>query len=201
MRVARRRSHDNGSIQRNLPRQPDFNREICTQARLDDLDPTAVNALRKLWHRKSPDQDISTRPDGQLLTDAELLVDGEVTNAALILLGTRKALGKYLAQAELVFEYRSNEVPGPAAERREFRQGFLPVLDEIWRLIDQRNDLQHFQQGLFIWDVPTFNERVVREAVLNAVSHRDYRHGSLSSCASIPGASKVSPGVSPRHNA
>lgn len=157
---------------------PDFTAEICTQARLEDLDPAAVDALRKLWHRKSPDQHISTRPDEQLLTDAELLVDGEVTYAALILLGTRKALGKHLAQAELVFEYRSNEVPGPAAERHEFRQGFLPALDEIWRLIDQRNDLQHFQQGLFIWDVPTFNERVVREAVLNAVSHRDYRHGS-----------------------
>ena len=156
---------------------PDFSAEICAQARLEDLDPTAVNALRELWHRKSPDQDISPRPLEQLLTDAELLVDGEVTNAALILLGTRKALGKYLAQAEIIFEYRSNEVPGPAAERREFRQGFLPVLDEIWRLINQRNDLQHFQQGLFIWDVPTFNERVVREAVLNAVSHRDYRHG------------------------
>lgn len=36
----------------------------------------------------------------------------------------------------------------------------------------------HFQQGLFVWDVPTFDERAVREAVLNAVSHRDYRHGS-----------------------
>ena len=157
---------------------PDFSAEICAKARLEDLDLTAINALRELWHRKSPDQDISTRPLEQLLTDAELLVDGEVTNAALILLGTRKALGKHLAQAEIIFEYRSNEVPGPAAERREFRQGFLPVLDEIWRLVNQRNDLQHFQQGLFIWDVPTFNERVVREAVLNAVSHRDYRHGS-----------------------
>ena len=155
----------------------DFSSEICTSARLDDLDPTAVDVLHQLWQRKSPDQDIETRPVEQLLADAELLVDGEVTNAALILLGTRKALGKYLAQAELIFEYRSNEVPGPAAERHEFRQGFLPVLDEIWKLINQRNDLQHFQQGLFIWDVPTFSERVVREAVLNAVSHRDYRHG------------------------
>ena len=156
---------------------PDFSSEICTSARLDDLDPVAVDVLRQLWHRKTENQDLITRPLKRLLTDAELLVDGEVTYAALILLGTRKALGRHLAQAEIIFEYRSNEVPGPAAERHEFRQGFLPDLDEIWRLINQRNDLQHFQQGLFIWDVPTFNERVVREAVLNAVSHRDYQHG------------------------
>ena len=156
---------------------PDFSAEICTSAQLDDLDPNAVEVLRQLWQRKLLDQDISTRPIEQLLADAELLVDNQVTYAALILLGKREALGKYLAQSEVIFEYRSNEAPGPAAERHEFRQGFLSVLDEIWRLINQRNDLQHFQQGFFIWDVPTFNERVVREAVLNAVSHRDYRHG------------------------
>ena len=51
------------------------------------------------------------------------------------------------------------------------------TLDEVWRLINLRNDLQHFQQGLFVFDVPTFNERAIREAALNAVSHRDYRSG------------------------
>ena len=156
---------------------PDFSSDTCTPAQLDDLDLNAVEILRGLWQRKSPDHDILTRSVKQLLTDAELVIDGQVTYAALILLGKREALGKHLGQAELIFEYRSNETPGPAADRHEFRQGFLPVLDEIWRLINQRNDLQHFQQGLFIWDVPTFNERVVREAVLNAVSHRDYRLG------------------------
>lgn len=40
-----------------------------------------------------------------------------------------------------------------------------------------RNDKQHFQDGLFIWDIPTFNESAVREAILNAISHRDYRMG------------------------
>jgi ATP-dependent DNA helicase RecG len=156
---------------------PDFSAEMCGLARVDDLDPTAVEVLRRLWQRKSPDQDIAARPMERLLADAELVVEGRLTYAALILLGTREALGKHLAQAEVVFEYRSNEAPGPAADRHEFRQGFLLVLDEIWRLINLRNDLQHFQQGFFVWDVPTFNERVVREAVLNAVSHRDYRHG------------------------
>ena len=155
---------------------PDFSAEICTLACLDDLDPIAVEDLRRLWQRRSPDQDIATRPMERLLADAELIVDGRLTYAALILLGKREALGRHLAQAEVIFEYRSNEAPGPAADRHEFRQGCLPVLDEIWRLVNLRNDLQHFQQRFFVWDVPTFNERVVREAVLNAVSHRDYRH-------------------------
>ena len=156
---------------------PDYSAEICTSARLEDLDPAAVEVLRQLWQRKLPNQNISTRPVAQLLTDAELLVDGGVTYAALVLLGTRSALGKHLGQAELIFEYRSNDVPGAAAERHEFRQGFLSVLDDVWQLVNRRNDRQPFAQGLFVWEVPTFNERAVREAVLNAVSHRDYRHG------------------------
>lgn len=155
----------------------DFSAEICRAAKLDDLDPAAIETLRRLWQRKSPGQDISRRPVERLLVDGELVVGGGITFAALILLGTREALGRHLGQAEIVFEYRSNEAPGPAGERREFRCGFLPVLDEIWGIVNLRNDLQHFQQGLFVWEVPTFQERAVREAVLNAVSHRDYRHG------------------------
>jgi ATP-dependent DNA helicase RecG len=50
-------------------------------------------------------------------------------------------------------------------------------MEDLWNKINLRNELQHFQDGLFIWDVPTFNEVVVREAVLNAVAHRDYRLG------------------------
>lgn len=156
---------------------PDFSAQICDGAALSDLDPDAIELLRRLWMRKSGNQELVTLATERLLTDAELLVNGRLTYAALILLGTHAALGRLLAQAEIVFEYRSNEVPGPAAARHEFRQGFLPVLDEVWRLINLRNDLQHFQQGLFVWDVPTFNDRAIREALLNAVSHRDYRSG------------------------
>lgn len=114
----------------------------------------------------------------RLLADAELVVDGRLTYAALILLGRREALGRHLGQAEIIFEYRSTEAPGPAADREELRQGFLPLLDRLWERINLRNDLQHFQQGLFVWDVPTFDERAIREAILNAVSHRDYRSGA-----------------------
>ncbi|MBM4086051.1 MAG: transcriptional regulator, partial [Planctomycetes bacterium] len=141
---------------------PDFSAEICPKATLADLDPAAVDLLRALWQQKRPQQQLATRSMEQLLADAELTVGGKLVYAALILLGAREALGRHLGQAEVVFEYRAGEAPGPAAQRCEFRQGFLPVLDEVWRLINLRNDMQHFQQGLFVWDVPTFDERAVR---------------------------------------
>jgi ATP-dependent DNA helicase RecG len=118
---------------------------------------------------------LSIYPNEQLLADAELIVNGGVTYAALILLGTHQALGRHLAQAEVIFEYRSTEVPGPAQQRKEYRQGFLLFLDDLWHTINLRNDRQHFQYEFAIYDVSTFNETASREAILNAVTHRDYR--------------------------
>jgi len=156
---------------------PDFSAEICPGASLDDLDPAAIELFRERWYNKAKAASILNASATQLLRDAELLTDMGVTYAALILLGTRSSLGRFLAQAETIFEYRSSEVPGPANQREEFRQGLLLYYDRIWELVNLRNDLQHYQDGLFMLDVSTFDERSVREAILNAVSHRDYRHG------------------------
>jgi len=49
--------------------------------------------------------------------------------------------------------------------------------DGLWTRINLRNDRQRYQDGLFRLDVPTFNEVRVREGLLNAVAHRDYRLG------------------------
>ncbi len=155
----------------------DFSADICVGATMDDLDQAAIEDFRNRWFKKSGNQGLTTLSQEQLLTDAEALVDGKLTYAALILFGNRKALGRYLAQAEVVFEYRSSDASGPAGQRKEFRQGFFSFYDDLWELINLRNDIQHFQSGLFVLDVPTFSERVVREAVLNAVSHRDYQLG------------------------
>lgn len=154
---------------------PDFSAEICTKASLEDLDPDAVRRFREMWRRKSGNEALDKVSDEQLLTDAELIVNGRVTYAALILLGTRQALGKHLAQAEVIFEYRSSEASIPSQQRKEYRQGFFLYDDDLWNTISLRNDIQHFQDGLYVWDISTFNEMVVREAILNAVSHRDYR--------------------------
>lgn len=54
-------------------------------------------------------------------------------------------------------------------------KAFFSFYNDLWEKINLRNDNQHFQDGLFIWDIPTFNEIAFREAILNAISHREYR--------------------------
>jgi ATP-dependent DNA helicase RecG len=115
--------------------------------------------------------------DEQLLRDCGALTDDGLTFAALILFGKQKSLARRLPQAEVVFEYRSKESAGPAAQRVEFREGFFNYNDRIWELVNLRNDNQHYQNGFAVHPVPTFNEEVVREAVLNAISHREYQLG------------------------
>lgn len=159
---------------------PDYSAEPCTRATLSDLDPAAIDVFRRTWVRKSGNLAVMSLADSQLLTDAELLVDGVPAYAALVLLGKSSALGRLLGHAEVIFEYRASEASGPPQQRKEYRQGFLLLQDDLWDTINVRNEVQHFQYGPFLFDIPTFNQSVLREAILNAVSHRDYRlEGSI----------------------
>lgn len=155
----------------------DFSSQVCTLARIDDLDMAAVEEFRAKWIEKSGNKRLASLTAEQVLRDCEAVVDDGVTYAALVLFGKREALGKYLPQAEIIFEYRSSVAAGPANQREEFRVGFFSCYNRLWELINLRNDKQHYQEGFFVYDIPTFNERVVREVILNAVSHRNYQLG------------------------
>jgi ATP-dependent DNA helicase RecG len=153
----------------------DFSGDICKGVSIADLDETAIDVFRQLWKNKSGNKRIGNLNTEQLLKDAGATTDEGITYAALILFGSTKALRKHLPHSEVIFEYRSSEAAGPAAQREEFVLGFFAFYNRIWELINLRNDKQHYQEGMVIYDIPTFNEQVVREGVLNAVSHRNYQ--------------------------
>lgn len=155
----------------------DFSADICPNTTLRDLEPAAIEEFRRRWMEKSKNSQLASLSREQLLRDAEVMYDDGLTYTALILFGTKQTLGRHLAQAEVVFEYRSSDASGPAQKRVEYREGFFLYYDKLWETINLRNDLQHYQDGLFVWDIPTFEERSVREVILNAVSHRDYQLG------------------------
>ncbi|MDR3294438.1 MAG: hypothetical protein LBT26_01225 [Clostridiales Family XIII bacterium] len=120
------------------------------------MDETAVEAFRGLWKEKSANNRIGNLSAEQLLKDAGAIDENGVTYAALILFGAKNALRKHLPHSEVIFEYRSSEAAGPAAQREEFMMGYFAFYDRIWELINLRNDKQHYQEGMVIYDIPTF---------------------------------------------
>lgn len=150
----------------------DFSADSCPDLTMDDLEAQAIEHFRQRWINKRGDSGLSALSREQLLADIEAVTDNGVTYAALVLFGSRAAMRKHLAQAEVVFEYRSSNAAGPAQQREEFTEAFFLWYDRLWELVNLRNDQQHYQDGMFVLDVPMFSERAVREAILNAVSHR-----------------------------
>ena len=103
---------------------PDFSAEICRKATLADLDPAAIEDFRNRWREESGNDALVDASCEQLLADADLITPEGITYAALILLGKSKSLGRFLAQAEVVFEYRSSEAPGPPISATSIAKAF-----------------------------------------------------------------------------
>ena len=165
----------------------DFSAEICQGATLADLDPAYMLRFRQLWALRATrnmqdraeaerrSREILDKTDEQALADSSLLEPEGVTYAALILMGRERSLTRYLPQAEVIFEYRADRASIGNQVRENHRRGFLGYFDTLWDEINQRNDPFELPAGMLRLTAFPFNEAVVREGVLNAVAHRDYR--------------------------
>ena len=159
-------------------KEPDFSQQICKEATIDDLDEQAIDILRHKYATKQNNPSFLTLPKEQILSDLDLIVGEKVTNAAIILVGKKEAIKRFLPQAAIMLEYRNTENQITFDNRSKYDQPFYIMIDQLWHDIDLRNGKFPVKEGPYIFDIPYFNEEVIREAVNNAIAHRDYRKES-----------------------
>jgi ATP-dependent DNA helicase RecG len=87
-------------------------RHSCPGATLEDLEPSSMHCSGSAGLAKAIPSQTRTG-DEQTLRDAELLVEGNQVAMPRSSCSAKAALTRWLAQAELVFEYRSSEAAGP----------------------------------------------------------------------------------------
>lgn len=157
--------------------EPDFSQQICRDATLDELDPDALSVLKEKYAKKQNNPIFLTLSNRQILSDLQLITDEGVTNAAVILLGKENFIKRVYPQASVMLEYRHSESQITFDNRISYSQPFFIMIDRLWHDIDLRNGKFQIKEGPYIFDVPYFNEEVIRESINNAITHRDYtRH-------------------------
>lgn len=155
--------------------EPDFSATICKDATIDDLDDNAINTLKQKYALKQNNFSFMTLPKEQLLSDLGLVRGGNVTYAAIILVGKKETIERFLPQAVVMLEIRNTESQIVFDKRIKYDEPFYIMIDKLWHDIDLRNGKFSIKEGPYIFDVPYFNEEVIREAINNAIAHRDYK--------------------------
>lgn len=153
----------------------DFSKQICENLIVSDLDFDAINILKQKYALKQNNPRFNTLSNEQILIDLDLLINGKLTNSALILLGKHEIIKERLPQSAIMLEYRNLENQIPFDNRIVLIKPFFKLIDELWNTINLRNGSFPIQDGAYIFNVPYFNEEVIRESINNAITHRDYR--------------------------
>lgn len=152
----------------------DWSSGIANGASIRDLDSAAIKILKRRYAEKQHNSDFLSLSDNQVLSDLHLINDKGITRAALILLGTEDAIREYVPNAVIKLEYRETEAEVEFRKREEYNDCFYSCVERLWHDINVRNGSIPIQEGPYMISIPNFNEKVIREALCNAVAHRDY---------------------------
>ena len=154
--------------------EPDYSAKVCEGLTMDDLDSKAIEVMKQKYAEKNENLGFESVSDEQALSDLDLLENGKLNYAALVLLGKQKAIRKYMPQNNVVIEYRNDPASIQYDARIEIQQPLFLAVEEIWAYINQPtlNPQVHISENAYIFDIKLFNKETIREAVLNAITHR-----------------------------
>ena len=152
----------------------DFESEPIAGAGLDDLSPEVIEEyMQKRSDRTGREWDGTVEE----LLQAIGAVDQQMrpTVAGMLLFGKNPEY--FLPQSGLVFvHFRGTEPKGEGYGRREEIYGHLAkVIERAWQVIWEEMDKEAIVKGLVREEHTEYPKVAVREALVNAVCHRDYR--------------------------
>lgn len=142
---------------------------------LKDLDPLQIERARRILRSKAPSSGLIDLPELEFLQGLEAVRGGQVTHAGMLLFARQDVLAQHCPQAQFHYVLHDSET---SVARNDIDR--LPLLEAVERMeqIFQSplNPEREIDVGLFKLRIPQFPLEGVREAVLNALTHRDYLH-------------------------
>lgn len=151
----------------------DWSGQPAHDLELGHLDPLEIARARSILRGKNPESDLLRAGEEEFLKGLGALRDGRVTHTGLLLFGEPSVIAERCPQAQLHYVHQPNDTS--AARNDQWREGLLRSLERIDQAFSgPANPEAEISAGLFKLRIPAFPLETVREAVLNALTHRDY---------------------------
>lgn len=153
----------------------DWSAAICHDAKLSDLDTTAITKARENYKNKYPDQatDVDTWNDTTFLNKAKVTIKGKITRAAILLLGKPES-EHFITPAEAKIRWILKDKDGVEKDYAIFSCPFLLSVDEVYKKIRNLKYRYLRDDTLFPEEVDQYEPYVIREAINNCIAHQDY---------------------------
>lgn len=133
----------------------------------------AMERLREAARRENAPDDLLRRPDRELLATLGLIRDGRLLRSGVLLSGTERAIRKHFPG--YVWTHLRMVSDTDYSDRADGYDALPIALDRILDRIMADNPITTVPQGLFHFEIRTYPEIALREALLNAFVHADYR--------------------------
>lgn len=157
----------------------DFSSQIIAESSVDDINLMVVYALKEKLKIRDSSSTLPDLDDMAFLRDLKLIVEenGQIrlTIAGLLFVGKEQSIQRLLPQAEVIYLHYGKDNLEEYNARLDMKQPIITILDRLTEKIQNENKIENVQIGLFRLEVADFSEKVFQEALLNALSHRDYQ--------------------------
>lgn len=154
----------------------DWSAQIAEKATIEDLDEEAIKKAKRNFCERRENAKYLDKIDSwdvkTFLNKAEILINGKITNAALILLGKREARHhlKNLNVAEITWGLETLEEKA----YEHFYPPFILCTSEIWSRIRNTKYKLFPANELLSREVDKYDKKVVLEALYNCIAHQNY---------------------------
>ena len=144
------------------------------------ISAAAMERLRDLAREEQAPADLLRRTDLDLLASLDLLREGRLTRAGLLIAGQTEAIARHLPNFSWTHErMRSATAYDNRADGREQNALALPLaLSALETRINADNSITTVEYGLYHLEYRAYPTIALREALLNALSHLDLRLAS-----------------------
>lgn len=156
----------------------DWSAGICHDATLDDLSKEAILKARSAFKTKNPklSDEMDNWDDLTLLNKARVCIKGEITRAAIILLGKEEAehfISPATCKISWILKDRDNI-------EKDYQHFSCPLILNTEAIFNKIRNLKYryLPDGtLFPDEVDQYEPYIIREALNNCIAHQDYSLG------------------------